>query len=185
MVSQRGYTQNTPAMRNVYLDSLLAMRQMQKFFLSSLQLFLIEEGLCSLNSTQAMMVYAIGPQILRIQELVSRGLYTGANPSYNLNKLVSLGYLQMQTNPKDKRGVLLQTTDLGMDLYDLLAKLFDHHQEVLLAQGLGEALWLKWLQDLEQLKIFWASPYAHAWRRDNTGTRAISRRGALLAEIRA
>jgi DNA-binding MarR family transcriptional regulator len=185
MLFEKGHNEPKDGALNLYLEGILVLRQLQRFFLSTIQALLAEEGLHALNPTQALLVYHIGPQTIKVHEVLTRGFYGGCNPSYNLRKLMSSGYVLTQVNPKDKRGVLLSLSESGMRLHDMLVRVFAHHQEVLELQGLGPKRWQQWLQDIEQLKMFWASPYAQAWRREPESGKPMTRRAAALAGLKA
>jgi DNA-binding MarR family transcriptional regulator len=46
-----------------------------------------------------------------IQELIDRHAYLRSNASYNVKKLVELGYIEQSRAPNDRRAVLLRITD--------------------------------------------------------------------------
>ena len=56
-----------------------------------------------INSVQALLLFNIGDQELTAGELRSRGHYLGSNVSYNLKKLVELGFLDHQRSRVDRR----------------------------------------------------------------------------------
>ena len=58
-----------------------------------------------LNAVQALLLYNIGDSILTAGELRSRGHYLGSNVSYNLKKLVNLGFIDYARSPDDRRSV--------------------------------------------------------------------------------
>ena len=53
-------------------------------------------GRADINSVQALLLYNIGDKELTAGELRTRGYYLGSNVSYNLKKLVELGFLDHQ-----------------------------------------------------------------------------------------
>ncbi len=53
-------------------------------------------GGADLNSVQALLLYNIGDAELTAGELKTRGYYLGSNVSYNLKKLVDMGYIHYQ-----------------------------------------------------------------------------------------
>src|SRR5262249_12545223 len=58
-----------------------------------------------INSVQALLLYNIGEKDLTAGELRTRGYYLGSNVSYNLKKLVEMGYLDHQRSRIDRRSV--------------------------------------------------------------------------------
>jgi len=51
-------------------------------------------GVLEINTVQALLLFNIGENEVTAGELRSRGYYQGSNVSYNLKKLVDLGYMQ-------------------------------------------------------------------------------------------
>ena len=70
-------------------------------------------GRADINSVQALLLYNIGDKELTAGELRSRGYYLGSNVSYNLKKLVEMGFLDHQRSRVDRRSVRIKLTDLG------------------------------------------------------------------------
>jgi DNA-binding MarR family transcriptional regulator len=68
-------------------------------------------------------------------ELRTRGHYLGSNVSYNLKKLVELGYVHHERSAIDRRSVLVRLTDKGEAIRDMLAGLFERHLGSLEAVG--------------------------------------------------
>jgi DNA-binding MarR family transcriptional regulator len=58
-------------------------------------------GRADINSVQALLLYNIGDKELTAGELRTRGYYLGSNVSYNLKKLVELGFLDHQRSRVD------------------------------------------------------------------------------------
>ena len=50
-------------------------------------------GVLEINTVQALLLFNIGEKEVTAGELRSRGYYQGSNVSYNLKKLVDLGYM--------------------------------------------------------------------------------------------
>jgi DNA-binding MarR family transcriptional regulator len=66
-----------------------------------------------LNPIQGFLLYNIGEQEMTAGELRTRGYYLGSNVSYNLKKLVELGYLDYQPSDTDRRSVYIKLTSKG------------------------------------------------------------------------
>jgi DNA-binding MarR family transcriptional regulator len=64
-------------------------------------------------------------------ELKSRGYYQGSNVSYNLKKLVDLGYMHHQRSEIDRRSVRVRLTEKGRRLRGIVSDLFARHAETM------------------------------------------------------
>ena len=78
-----------------------------------------------INSVQALL-FNVGDQELSGQ-LRTRGHYLGSNVSYNLKKLVALGYIHHARSEVDRRSVLVRLTPKGESVRDALHELFERH----------------------------------------------------------
>ncbi|WP_150120353.1 MarR family winged helix-turn-helix transcriptional regulator, partial [Sulfitobacter sp. HI0021] len=73
-------------------------------------------------------------------ELKSRGYYQGSNVSYNLKKLVEMGYMHHQRCEIDRRSVRVRLTEKGRYIRDVVAELFSRHADGMEHKGvLGDA----------------------------------------------
>jgi DNA-binding MarR family transcriptional regulator len=68
-------------------------------------------------------------------ELRTRGYYLGSNVSYNVKKLVEMGYLHHARSRVDRRSVRISLTDIGKEVHDIIASLYDKH--VLTVEQIG------------------------------------------------
>jgi DNA-binding MarR family transcriptional regulator len=80
---------------------------------------------------QALLLFNIGENEVTAGELKSRGYYQGSNVSYNLKKLVDLGYMHHERCQIDRRSVRVRLTAQGRELRDTLARLFQRHADIL------------------------------------------------------
>ena len=94
------------------------------------------QGGAELNSVQALLLYNIGESELTAGELKSRGYYLGSNVSYNLKKLVDMGYIHYKRSDTDRRSVRVCLTDKGMEACDIVHKLY--HRQLGSVQSVGE-----------------------------------------------
>ena len=78
----------------------------------------------SINSVQALLLYNMGDSELTAGELKTRGYYLGSNVSYNLKKLVEMGYLHYKRSDKDRRSVRVSLTPKGMEAREVIQKLY-------------------------------------------------------------
>ena len=73
---------------------------------------------------QALLLYNIGESELTAGELKTRGYYLGSNVSYNLKKLVDMGYLHYKRSETDRRSVRVSLTDKGKEACEVVQKLY-------------------------------------------------------------
>ncbi|WBU60832.1 winged helix DNA-binding protein [Paracoccus albus] len=84
-------------------------------------------GRADLTPVQALLLYNLGEAEVTAGELRSRGMYQGSNVSYNLKKLVGMGYVHHQRNDQDRRSVKVKLTDSGQSVCEQIAQLFARH----------------------------------------------------------
>jgi len=80
-----------------------------------------------INAIQALLLYNIDEQEITAGELRTRGYYLGSNASYNLKKLVELGYLDHQYSKVDRRSVNIKLTSKGREVRNIVAALYHKH----------------------------------------------------------
>jgi len=108
-----------------------------------------------INNVQCMILYYIGNDELTVGELRQRGFYMGSNVTYNLRKMIEVGYVTQQRSPRDKRSVLVRLSASGLELVQRLATVFDAHSAQL-ANELGENDLTNVNEHLRVLERFWA-----------------------------
>lgn len=84
-------------------------------------------SLRELSPVQALLLYNIGDAEVSAGELKTRGYYQGSNVSYNLKKLVELGYMHHERSELDRRAVRIRLSEKGRKIRDLMAQLFTRH----------------------------------------------------------
>ena len=67
--------------------------------------------------------------------LKTRGYYQGSNVSYNLKKLVEMGYMHHQRCEIDRRSVRVRLTDKGREVRGVVSKLFSTHADGMETKG--------------------------------------------------
>ncbi|WBU65678.1 winged helix DNA-binding protein [Paracoccus aerodenitrificans] len=93
-------------------------------------------GRLDLTPVQALLLYNLGESEVSAGELRSRGMYQGSNVSYNLKKLVGMGYVHHERSDQDRRSVRVRLTDEGQAIRDQIGELFARHAEDLVATGI-------------------------------------------------
>jgi len=108
-----------------YLHSLRLIERLHRLLLDVIKDEFDRLGGADLNSVQALLLYNIGDSELTAGELKTRGYYLGSNVSYNLKKLVDMGYLHYKRSETDRRSVRVSLTDKGKEACDVVQKLFE------------------------------------------------------------
>ena len=76
-----------------YLQSLRLIERLHRLLLDVIKDEFQRQGGSDLNSVQALLIYNIGESELTAGDLKRGGYYLGSNVSYNLKKLVDMGYI--------------------------------------------------------------------------------------------
>ena len=113
--------------RPVYLEALTLVERLHRRLLDVIKDEFDRRGRADINSVQALLLYNIGDKELTAGELRTRGYYLGSNVSYNLKKLVEMGFLDHQRSRVDRRSVRIKLTDKGRDVRDIVETLYQKH----------------------------------------------------------
>src|SRR5881398_1585013 len=89
----------------LYLEALTLVERLHRRLLDVIKDEFDRRGRADINSVQALLLYNIGEKELTAGELRTRGYYLGSNVSYNLKKLVEMGFLDHQRSRVDRRSV--------------------------------------------------------------------------------
>jgi len=118
-----------------YLDSLALVERLHRLLLDVIKDEFERVGVLEINAVQALLLFNIGDNEVTAGELKSRGYYQGSNVSYNLKKLVEMGYMHHQRCEIDRRSVRVRLTDRGQHVRTVVADLFSRHAEGLVSGG--------------------------------------------------
>ena len=118
-----------------YLDALALVERLHRLLLDVIKDEFERLGVLEVNAVQALLMFNIGENEVTAGELKSRGYYQGSNVSYNLKKLVELGYMHHQRCEIDRRAVRVRLTEKGRGIRDIVARLFARHAEGLQSRG--------------------------------------------------
>jgi DNA-binding MarR family transcriptional regulator len=110
--------------RQEYLQALRLIERLHRLLLDVIKDEFDRVGGADLNSVQALLLYNIGESELTAGELKSRGYYLGSNVSYNLKKLVDMGYIDYKRSETDRRSVRVSLTDRGLEARAVVQKLY-------------------------------------------------------------
>jgi len=140
-----------------YLDSMALVERLHRLLLDVIKDEFERLGVQEINAVQALLLFNIGEHEVTAGELKSRGYYQGSNVSYNLKKLVELGYMHHQRSDVDRRSVRVRLTDKGRRVRQMLNDLFARHAEALEKRGtLGLDDLGGFNGHLRQMERFWA-----------------------------
>jgi len=107
-----------------YLQALRLIERLHRLLLDVIKDEFDRTGGADLNSVQALLLYNIGSSELTAGELKTRGYYLGSNVSYNLKKLVDMGYIHYKRSETDRRSVRVSLTDKGKQACQVVHRLY-------------------------------------------------------------
>ena len=110
-----------------YLEALTFVERLHRRLLDVIKDEFDRRGRSDINSVQALLLYNIGDKELTAGELRTRGYYLSSNVSYNLKKLVEMGFLDHQRSRIDRRSVRIKLTDKGREVRDTVDTLYEKH----------------------------------------------------------
>ncbi len=148
-------------MKSPYFDTVGLIERLHRTFMEALQNALNSRGILDISNVQAMILYNIGNDEMTVGELTARGYYHGTNVSYNLEQMVTAGYLERERSTHDRRSVRVRLTDKGLKLRDTLAEVFEKQVSNLGRAYLEESALAGINETLKRLERFWlnASQY--------------------------
>jgi DNA-binding MarR family transcriptional regulator len=139
-----------------YLDTLALVERLHRLLLDVIKDEFERLGIIDLNAVQALLLFNIGDNEVTAGELKTRGYYQGSNVSYNLKKLVEMGYMHHQRCEIDRRSVRVRLTQRGREIDRIVGALFSRHAEGLQERGV---LSLEGLEDitssLRRVERYW------------------------------
>jgi DNA-binding MarR family transcriptional regulator len=118
----------TPAeLKPLYMEALTLVERLHRRLLDVIKDEFDRSGRSDVNSVQALLLFNIGDSELTAGELRSRGYYLGSNVSYNLKKLVEMGYIHHQRSRMDRRSVRVSLTPKGQEIATIVGNLYERH----------------------------------------------------------
>lgn len=118
-----------------YFDALQLLERMHRLMLDLVKDEFERLGRNDLTPVQVLILYNLGEAEVSAGELRSRGMYQGSNVSYNLKKLVSMGYVSHERSDMDRRSVRVRLTDEGLEVREIVKQLFLRHVQGLAMSG--------------------------------------------------
>ena len=144
------------SIRPLYLDALTLVERLHRRLLDVIKDEFDRRGRADINSVQALLLYNIGDKELTAGELRTRGYYLGSNVSYNLKKLVELGFLDHQRSRVDRRSVRIRLTPQGQEIRKIVDALYQKHvKTVEQVGGISNEEFATLNKSLHRLERFW------------------------------
>ncbi|MFV0492145.1 MAG: MarR family winged helix-turn-helix transcriptional regulator [Pseudorhodobacter sp.] len=139
-----------------YLESLSLLERLHRLLLDVIKDEFERISLLEINPVQGLLLFNVGDNEVTAGELKSRGYYQGSNVSYNLKKLVDLGYMHHQRSEIDRRSVRVRLTDRGREVQALLSDLFARHAEGFEKRGIVNAEGMEDINhSLKRMERYW------------------------------
>jgi len=140
----------------LYLEALTLVERLHRRLLDVIKDEFDRRGRADINSVQALLLYNIGDKELTAGELRTRGYYLGSNVSYNLKKLVELGFLDHQRSRVDRRSVRIRLTPQGQEIRKIVDTLYQKHvKTVEQGGGISNEEFATLNKSLHRLERFW------------------------------
>ncbi len=150
------------ALRSLYLEALQLVERLHRRLLDVVKDEFDRNGRSDINATQALLLFNIGNSELTAGELRSRGYYLGSNVSYNLKKLVEMGFIHHQRSRVDRRSVRVSLTDKGNEVANQVASLYERHiASIEQVGGIQVEEFMAMNKSLQRLDRFWNDSIAY------------------------
>jgi DNA-binding MarR family transcriptional regulator len=148
--------QTTPDLKPLYMEALTLVERLHRRLLDVIKDEFDRSGRSDVNSVQALLLFNIGDAELTAGELRTRGYYLGSNVSYNLKKLVEMGYIHHQRSRMDRRSVRVSLTPKGQEIADIVSRLYERHiKSIQQVGGIAADDFQVLNKSLQRLERFW------------------------------
>jgi DNA-binding MarR family transcriptional regulator len=139
-----------------YLEALTLIERLHRRLLDVIKDEFDRKSRADINAVQALLLFNIGDKELTAGELRTRGYYLGSNVSYNLKKLVEMGFLDHQRSRVDRRSVRIKLTEKGADVRETVRALYEKHvRTVEQVGGINADEFAGLNKSLHRLERFW------------------------------
>ena len=140
----------------LYLEALTLVERLHRRLLDVIKDEFERSGRSDVNAVQALLLFNIGESELTAGELRTRGYYLGSNVSYNLKKLVEMGYIHHQRSRMDRRSVRVSLTDKGHEVAHIVNSLYERHiRSIHQVGGIAIEDFQELNRSLQRLERFW------------------------------
>jgi DNA-binding MarR family transcriptional regulator len=119
--------QAEPKVAPLYIESLNLIERLHRRLLDVIKDEFDRQGRDDVNSVQALLLHNIGDKELTASELRTKGYYLGSNVSYNVKKLVEMGYLHHARSRVDRRAVRISLTPKGREVHEIVKSVYSKH----------------------------------------------------------
>ncbi len=139
-----------------YLEAVTLVERLHRRLLDVVKDEFERAGEGDINAVQALLLFNLGDSELTAGELRSRGYYLGSNVSYNLKKLVDMGYVHHQRSRTDRRSVRVRLTEKGQEIAEIVDSLYKRHMNSIeKVGGLATDDFERLNKSLHRLERFW------------------------------
>ncbi|MBL0848558.1 MAG: MarR family transcriptional regulator [Candidatus Liberibacter ctenarytainae] len=153
---------NNNNISTLYVECLRLVERLHRSLLDVTRDEFERQGRSDVNAVQALLLFNIGESELTAGELRSRGYYLGSNVSYNLKKLIELGFIKHQRSRVDKRSIRISLTPCGKEIAQTIFKLYQRHIESIdKVGGLSMDDFIAMNKLLQRLDRFWGDQIAY------------------------
>jgi DNA-binding MarR family transcriptional regulator len=143
-------------LKPLYMEALTLVERLHRRLLDVIKDEFDRAGRSDVNSVQALLLFNIGGSELTAGELRTRGYYLGSNVSYNLKKLVEMGYIHHQRSRMDRRSVRVSLTDKGQEVAKIVDGLYERHiRSIDQVGGITAGDFNDLNRSLQRLERFW------------------------------
>ncbi len=143
-------------LKPLYLEALTLVERLHRRLLDVIKDEFDRSGRSDVNSVQALLLFNIGESELTAGELRTRGYYLGSNVSYNLKKLVEMGYIHHQRSRMDRRSVRVSLTEKGREVATVVNHLYERHiRSIHQVGGIAPEDFQALNRSLQRLERFW------------------------------
>ena len=111
----------------LYLETLTMVERLHRRLLDVIKDEFDRRSRSDVNAVQALLLFNIGDKELTAGELRTRGYYLGSNVSYNVKKLVEMGFLHHSRSRIDRRSVRISLTDRGKEVHRIVSGVYEKH----------------------------------------------------------
>ena len=144
------------SLKPAYLEAVGRVERLHRRLLDLIKDEFDRMGWDDINPVQALLMFNIGDAELTAGELRSRGYYLGSNVSYNLKKLVEMGFLDHQRSRVDRRSVRIRLTTQGQEIRKIVDTLYQKHvKTVEQVGGISNEEFATLNKSLHRLERFW------------------------------
>jgi DNA-binding MarR family transcriptional regulator len=155
-------TDRKDVIRSLYMESVQLVERLHRRLLDVIKDEFDRNRRSDINAIQALLIFNIGDAELTAGELRSRGYYLGSNVSYNLKKLVELGFVHHERSRTDRRSVRIRLTPKGDEVAHVVASLYERHVgSIEQVGGINADEFMRMNRALQRLDRFWNDTIAY------------------------